>query len=59
VYDPAGRISAKQAVHHPYFTEGGRTLNRQNGYHWTSIGGASRFAHAPVCVWSRKRQAWT
>ena len=33
VYDPAGRISAKQAVHHPYFTEGGRTLNRQNGYH--------------------------
>jgi cyclin-dependent kinase len=33
VYDPAGRISAKQAVHHPYFTEGGRVLNRQNGYH--------------------------
>jgi cyclin-dependent kinase len=32
VYDPAGRISAKQAVHHPYFTEGGRVLNRQNGY---------------------------
>lgn len=31
VYDPAGRISAKQAIHHPYFTEG--TRSRQNGYH--------------------------
>jgi len=30
VYDPAGRISAKQAIHHPYFTE---TRSRQNGYH--------------------------
>lgn len=27
VYDPAGRISAKQAVIHPYFTGAG------NGYH--------------------------
>jgi cyclin-dependent kinase len=27
VYDPAGRISAKQAVMHPYFTGFG------NGYH--------------------------
>lgn len=34
VYDPAGRISAKQAIHHPYFND----MNRQqirykgNGY---------------------------
>lgn len=34
VYDPAGRISAKQAVHHPYFQEGTRSLGaKQNGYH--------------------------
>jgi len=29
VYDPAGRISAKQTVVHPYFTGNGFT----NGYH--------------------------
>ncbi|CAK3955827.1 cell division control 2 serine threonine kinase [Lecanosticta acicola] len=28
VYDPAGRMSAKQAVHHPYFTD-----KRTNGFH--------------------------
>ena len=33
VYDPAGRISAKQAVHHAYFFEGSRMTDRQNGYH--------------------------
>lgn len=34
VYDPAGRISAKQAVIHPYFLEGkGAIAPRQNGYH--------------------------
>ncbi|KAH9834692.1 cell division control protein 2 serine/threonine protein kinase [Teratosphaeria destructans] len=31
-YDPAGRISAKQSVSHPYFTEGGGVQQR-NGYH--------------------------
>ena len=32
VYDPAGRISAKQAVAHPYFT--GQVPNGYgNGYH--------------------------
>lgn len=31
VYDPAGRISAKQAVIHPYFMEGNKM--RTNGYH--------------------------
>jgi cyclin-dependent kinase len=30
VYDPAGRISAKQAVHHPYFSGTGF---HQDGYH--------------------------
>lgn len=29
VYDPAGRISAKQAINHPYFHEG----VRMNGFH--------------------------
>ncbi|KXT17195.1 hypothetical protein AC579_344 [Pseudocercospora musae] len=34
VYDPAGRMSAKQAVHHPYFTEGTKLYNnRTNGFH--------------------------
>lgn len=37
VYDPAGRISAKQAVIHPYFTEGSYVYpGRQpltNGFH--------------------------
>ncbi|KAM0723806.1 hypothetical protein Q7P37_000796 [Cladosporium fusiforme] len=33
VYDPAGRISAKQAVHHPYFAEAPTRSSRQNGYH--------------------------
>jgi cyclin-dependent kinase len=34
VYDPAGRISAKQAVVHPYFTEGrGMFGGRTNGFH--------------------------
>jgi cyclin-dependent kinase len=31
VYDPAGRISAKQSVIHPYFT--GTDVNYSNGYH--------------------------
>jgi len=39
VYDPAGRISAKQAMIHPYFTEGNQNSysyaanGRTNGYH--------------------------
>lgn len=34
VYDPAGRISAKQAVLHPYFLEGTKPFGaRTNGYH--------------------------
>ena len=34
VYDPAGRISAKQAVVHPYFTEGNKMFGgRTNGFH--------------------------
>ncbi|EME89040.1 cell division control protein 2 [Pseudocercospora fijiensis CIRAD86] len=34
VYDPAGRMSAKQAVHHPYFTDGTKMYNsRTNGFH--------------------------
>ncbi len=33
IYDPAGRISAKQAAQHPYFTEGNFRYPRQNGYH--------------------------
>ena len=42
VYDPAGRISAKQACMHPYFEEGssaysgrglGPTYKNGNGYH--------------------------
>ncbi|KAI7493519.1 Cyclin-dependent kinase [Hortaea werneckii] len=35
VYDPAGRISAKQAVHHAYFLEGTGKLQggRTNGFH--------------------------
>ncbi|KAJ9667407.1 Cyclin-dependent kinase catalytic subunit [Coniosporium apollinis] len=37
VYDPAGRISAKQAIQHPYFTEGtfvgGRGVGVGNGFH--------------------------
>jgi cyclin-dependent kinase len=32
VYDPAGRISAKQAVHHAYFTESTNGYYN-NGYH--------------------------
>ena len=36
-YDPAGRISAKQAVHHPYFLEGagtnGAVENGSNGFY--------------------------
>jgi cyclin-dependent kinase len=31
VYDPAGRISAKQSIDHPYFT--GADLYYGNGYH--------------------------
>lgn len=31
VYDPAGRISAKQSVVHPYFT--GTDETYRNGYH--------------------------
>ena len=31
VYDPAGRISAKQALMHPYFT--GNSEYAMNGYH--------------------------
>ena len=38
VYDPAGRISAKQACSHPYFENGGAAAHsgrtqRLNGYH--------------------------
>ena len=35
VYDPAGRISAKQAVQHPYFDSGNNKTfaARSNGYH--------------------------
>ena len=34
VYDPAGRISAKQAVHHAYFLDGSRMVGgRTNGFH--------------------------
>lgn len=35
VYDPAGRISAKQAVQHPYFIDSKYHTARQNtnGYH--------------------------
>lgn len=35
VYDPAGRISAKQACQHPYFTEsnGSYLPSMKNGYH--------------------------
>lgn len=33
VYDPAGRISAKQAVQHAYFFEGNGVAPRTNGYH--------------------------
>jgi cyclin-dependent kinase len=33
VYDPASRISAKQAVNHAYFTEGAGVLPRTNGFH--------------------------
>jgi cyclin-dependent kinase len=34
VYDPAGRISAKQSCNHPYFEEHLLTLNpRTNGYY--------------------------
>ena len=34
VYDPAGRISAKQAVHHPYLLEGNRMASgKMNGFH--------------------------
>lgn len=32
VFDPAGRMSAKQAVHHPYFQDGGKLYGRANGY---------------------------
>lgn len=34
IYDPAGRISAKQACLHPYFQEGSKFYSaRTNGYH--------------------------
>jgi cyclin-dependent kinase len=34
VFDPAGRMSAKQAVHHPYFQEGTKLYaGRTNGFH--------------------------
>ena len=36
VYDPAGRISAKQACVHPYFEHGSSHYSgreRSNGYH--------------------------
>ena len=34
VYDPAGRMSAKQAVIHPYFQDGNKSFaGRQNGFH--------------------------
>ena len=36
VYDPAGRISAKQACNHPYFESGSSAYSgrgRVNGYH--------------------------
>ncbi|KAF2092274.1 Pkinase-domain-containing protein [Saccharata proteae CBS 121410] len=33
VYDPAGRISAKQAAQHPYFTETTSSYLAKNGYH--------------------------
>jgi cyclin-dependent kinase len=34
VYDPAGRISAKQAIQHPYFDgENSIYAGRQNGIH--------------------------
>jgi cyclin-dependent kinase len=33
VYDPAGRMSAKQAVQHPYFEENnGQFIRGPNGY---------------------------
>ena len=32
-YDPAARISAKQACQHPYFTETPYSYSRLNGYH--------------------------
>lgn len=33
IYDPAGRISAKQACNHPYFEDFSRTSAYSNGYH--------------------------
>jgi cyclin-dependent kinase len=33
VYDPAGRISAKQACNHPYFEDYNRDAYHRNGYH--------------------------
>ncbi len=33
VYDPAGRISAKQARNHPYFEDYIRSNQYSNGYH--------------------------
>ncbi len=33
VYDPAGRISAKQACNHPYFEDYLRSAQYNNGYH--------------------------
>lgn len=33
VYDPAGRISAKQAALHPYFTGNASGYANGNGYH--------------------------
>lgn len=33
IYDPAGRISAKQACNHPYFEELPRGQTYGNGYH--------------------------
>jgi len=33
IYDPAGRISAKQACNHPYFEDFPRSNAYSNGYH--------------------------
>jgi len=33
IYDPAGRISAKQSVNHPYFDDYPNLQPRSNGYY--------------------------
>lgn len=38
VYDPAGRISAKQALNHPYFHEGCKAYGMENGQTYTGVG---------------------